>query len=231
MKLTRLFVALVFCTGIAGVGYSSDSILKEIEGMPLVYSDDFDRGAGRWEPTDVTAWRILMEKGNPVFSLFGASRYEPPVRSPLNIALIKDLWVSSFVLELKAKQTGREYGHRDLCFFYNWKDPSHFYYTHLASVADPHANSIFLVNAEPRVSIAKERTKGTKWIDGKYHTIRIVRKADDGSIKVFFDDLTKPVMVANDKTFTSGRIGVGSFDDTGNFDTVRVWGIEAEPPR
>ena len=27
-----------------------------------------------------------------------------------------------------------------------------------------------------------------------------------------------------DKTFTSGRIGIGSFDDTGDFDSVRLWG-------
>jgi hypothetical protein len=31
-------------------------------------------------------------------------------------------------------------------------------------------------------------------------------------------------MQATDKTFVWGQIGVGSFDDTGNFDDVRLWG-------
>jgi hypothetical protein len=31
-------------------------------------------------------------------------------------------------------------------------------------------------------------------------------------------------MTAIDKTFTKGQVGVGSFDDTGNFDQVLVYG-------
>jgi len=43
-------------------------------------------------------------------------------------------------------------------------------------------------------------------------------------IKTYFDDMTTPVMLAMDKTFLRGRIGIGSFDDTANFDDIRVWG-------
>ncbi len=211
--------------------FASGTVPPKVEGMPLIFSEDFENGADRWEPTDADAWKVTEDNGNHVYSLYGKSDYDPPVRSPLNYSLIKDLWVSDFVLELKAEQTGREYGHRDLCLFYNWQDPAHFYYTHIASRSDPHANSIFLVNNEPRVSIAKERNKGTKWIDDKYHTIRIVRKTDEGTIKVYFDDMSKPIMIAEDKTFTVGRIGVGSFDDTGNFDNIRIWGVKAKPPK
>ena len=92
----------------------------------------------------------------------------------------------------------------------------------MASVSDDHANSIFLVNNEPRVSIVKERTEGTAW-DNEYHTVRVVRDTASGRIEVYRDDMTKPIMVAEDKTFTSGRIGFGSFDDTGNVDDVRLW--------
>ncbi len=210
---------------------SSEKIAETLEGMPLVFAEDFEDGADRWEPTDPEAWKVTEEDGDHALSLYGKSDYNPPVRSPLNYTLIKDLWVSDFILEVKAEQTGREYGHRDLCFFYGWQDKAHFYYTHIASKADPHANSIFLVNNEPRVSIAKERNDGTQWIDDKYHTIRIVRKVKDGTIKVFFDDMSKPIMIAEDKTFQVGRIGLGSFDDTGNFDNVRIWGVKAEAPK
>jgi len=177
---------------------------------PLVFKTDFEDGSlDAWQPTDPKAWRIEQGNDGKVLSLFGKSNYQPPVRSPLNINLIKDVVVGSFVMELQMHSTTRDYGHRDLCLFFGHRDPSHFYYVHIANQSDPHANSIFLVNGEPRVSIAGTRTEGTKW---------------DQSWHVFFDDKTEPIMTAEDDHFKSGRIGVGSFDDTGQFDNISIRG-------
>ena len=70
------------------------------------------------------------------------------------------------------------------------------------------------------------RYPGTPWDDG-WHTVKIERRVSTGEIKVYFDDLTKPAMVASDKTFTSGPIGLGSFDDIGNFTDLKIWGVKA----
>jgi len=158
-----------------------------------------------------------------VLSLFRQSKYSPKVRSPLNINLAKDVVVGSFVLELKMLSTTRDYGHRDMCLFFGHQDSSHFYYVHIANQSDAHANSIFIVDDKPRVSIAQTRTEGTKW-DDKWHTVRLVRDVGKGTIEVFFDDRAEPIMTAVDKRFTWGRIGVGSFDDTGCYDDIRLWG-------
>jgi hypothetical protein len=83
------------------------------------------------------------------------------------------------------------------------------------------------VNDAPRVSIATERTDGTDW-GSAYQIVRIKRDATKGTIEVYFNDMDKPVMTAEDTHFTTGTIGVGSFDDVGNFDYVRVWGKKAE---
>jgi len=192
-------------------------------GMPLVFHEDFETGAERWTQTDAKAWRIVEEGGNRVYSQFQKSDYQPPVRSPLNMALVKDLRVGDFVLQARMKQTGDEYGHRDMCIFFGYQDPAHFYYVHIATKADAHANSIFIVNGEPRVSIATERTDGTDWGTG-YHDVRIVRNGSTGAIEVYYDDMDKPIMKARDDTFAAGRLGFGSFDDTGNIDDVVVWG-------
>jgi hypothetical protein len=202
-------------------------IPKEMNGLPLVFSEDFESGRDNWIETDPNAWKIVEEDGNHVFSNFQTSKYEPPVRSPLNIARIKDLNVSDFVIEVKMKQTGHEYGHRDQCIFFGYNDPSHFYYVHLATKADDHANSIFLVNGEPRISIAEERTDGTQWTDS-YHTIRIERDTTAGTVLVYFDDMTKPVMKTTNAVFVTGGIGFGSFDDVGNIDDVRIWGKKVD---
>lgn len=193
--------------------------------MPRLFRADFESGGLEgWEFTDKDAWKITDAGGDHVLDQHKASRYEPKVRSPLNIALMPGSDAGDFVLDLKVHSTGRDYGHRDVCLFFGHQDPSHFYYVHLGKQADPHAHSIFLVNGQPRVSIAEERTSGTPWTDG-WHRVRIVRKVSEGGlIEVYFDDMAKPIMVAHDKTFSHGRIGVGSFDDTGQFDEIQVWG-------
>jgi len=196
--------------------------------LPLVFESDFSADLTAWTMTDPEAWKIEKEDGDGKLSLHGKSDYEPPVRSPLNIARVKDLIVTDFVLDVDAKQTGREYGHRDLCFFFGYQDPSHFYYVHLATVADPHANSIFLVNGEPRVSIAEKRTDGTDWAEG-YHHIRIERDTEAGTIKVYFNNMEAPVMETTDRTFLHGEVGLGSFDDTGNFDNFKIHGTIKKP--
>lgn len=193
----------------------------------LLFEYDFEDKAklSDFEMTDPSAWRISKAEGNAALELFGASEYAPPVRSPRNIAFIKAHQFGDFVLEVKLAQTGREYGHRDMCLFWGMKDASNFYYVHMASKADPHAHNIFLVNDEPRVAIAEKTTDGIDWGEvGDWHTIRLERNMAEGQIRVYFDDLEAPIMMTTDKHFGAGYIGFGSFDDTGFIDDIKIWG-------
>jgi hypothetical protein len=178
--------------------------------------------------TDTNAWRVTKTNDTVALDLIKQSKYSPPFRSPVNMALIADKVFKDFVMEVNLMQTGKEYGHRDMCLFYGVQNPSHFYYTHIATAADDHAHNIFIVNDAPRTKIATETTKGVNWGLGIWHKIRIERKVSDGSIKVFYDDMTKPIMLAQDKTFDSGYIGFGSFDDTGMIDNIRIWAPSVE---
>lgn len=200
----------------------------------LLYEQDFDQPEAlqSFQMTDRKAWKFAAEKdGGGAMELAQQSKYEPSVRSPVNIALIKDKAFGDFVLEVNLKQTGREYGHRDMCLFFGFQDPSHFYYTHIATKADPHAHNIFIVNGEPRANIARKTTDGVNWGLEVWHQVRLERKLADGSIKVFFDDMSEPIMIAEDKTFGAGPIGFGSFDDTGKVDHIRIWGPSVEKPK
>lgn len=199
--------------------------------MPELASFSFESGDLKaLSFTDPKAWKVTDDGGNHVLDQHQASKYKPKVRSPFNIALLPDLDVESFVMDLKVRSTGRDYGHRDICLFFGYQDPSHFYYSHLGKQADPHAHSIFLVNDEPRVSIARDRTQGTPWTD-EWHHVRVERDVKTGRIAVYFDDMDKPVMSARDDHFTHGRLGVGSFDDTAQFDDIRVWGQTHSPKK
>lgn len=205
---------------------------KTLHGLPLLLVEDFDDGkADGWEPTDASAWRVEKQDGNFVYSQFKKrSNFRPPVRSPFNRSLRKDLIVGSFVLDVRLQSTHPDYGHRDLCLFFGYQDDAHLYYVHLGKKADAHANQIFIVNGKPRTKISRTSTPGTNW-DDNWHHARIVRDVKTGRIAVYFDDMKKPVMTARDRTFTWGRIGVGSFDDTGHFDHILLYGEKVKPKK
>jgi hypothetical protein len=201
----------------------------KVRDLPLVFSDDFEKGATRWEPTDPKGWKVIDTKAGKAFSQFQKnSAYRPPFRSPLHVALVKEVSVSDFVLDARCQSTVKDYAHRDMCLFFGYQDPSHFYYVHLGKKTDDHANQIFIVNNADRKKISTKTTPGTNW-DDAWHHVRVVRKVEDGTIEVFYDDMKTPVMTAKDRTFTRGRVGVGSFDDTGNWDYVKLWGTKAGP--
>lgn len=197
--------------------------VETCNGLPLIFKDDFENGASSWETTDDTAWSLHDNEGGKAFGLNRrTSDYQPPVRSPHNIALIKDVEVADFVIKLKVKSTKDTGGHRDCCIFFNYQDPSHFYYVHLGARPDPNSGQIMVVNGKPRVAITKN-TNPTPW-DDNYHDVKVVRNTEDGTIEIYFDDMDTPYMKAVDKTFGKGRIGIGSFDDMNDFDDVKLYG-------
>jgi hypothetical protein len=157
------------------------------------------------------------------------SQYQPPVRSPVNIALLADRQFGDFILEVDLLQTGREYGHRDMCLFFGLQNPQQFYYVHIATQADPNAHNVFIVNEAPRKNFATKTTEGVNWGLEIWHRVRLERSVKSGTIKVYFDDLEQPIMEAQDTTFGVGHLGFGSFDDTGKVKNIRIWTPKDEP--
>ena len=199
-------------------------------GFPLAYEQDFENPASMngFVFSDPESWFLTGGKGGGRSLEFaGKGNYQPRVSSPHSLGLIADYTFGDFVLEAEVMQTGREYGHRDLCIFFNFVDSAQFYYVNLASQADPNAHNVFIVNDAPRCNIAEQTTDGVQWIDGYWHHIRIERKTGEGTIKVFFDDMNNPVMIASDKTFNNGYLGFGSFDDSGKVDNIKIWSSDA----
>ncbi|GGF20486.1 hypothetical protein [Echinicola rosea] len=195
----------------------------------LIYEQSFSEKEAieDFEMTDPEAWSLTTEKTGYALAISQQSNYTPPFRSPFNIAIVKGFSVGSFILEAELQQTGKEYGHRDLCIFFGMEDPANFYYTHIATAPDPHAHNIFLVHNAPRVAIGKKINNGIDWgSTEQWHKVKVVRNLKDHSIKVYFDDMTTPIMETNDHHFDYGQIGFGTFDDIGRFDSIKIWAPE-----
>lgn len=217
---TRL-LALVFVIMYSPAAWSQAE--QESQGMPLVFSEDFQSGREKWETTDDKSWELFDEAGKKSFGLNKRiSDYQPKVRSPHNIALIKGVQLSDFVLIFKVRSTKDTGSHRDCCAFFCHQDSEHFYYAHLGAKPDPASGQVMIVNNAPRRPLTDNKHE-VPW-DDAWHTVKVVRHSETGSIQVFFDDMKNPHMTAIDKSFKKGRLGIGSFDDMNAFDDVRLYG-------
>lgn len=209
------------------------------EDYHLVYHQDFEEESplDDFAFSDEAAWKLVESSGDHTLALTQDSDYDPPVRSPRNFALIRGLEFDSFVLEAQVMYTGRDYGHADLCLFFGFRDPSHYYYTHIGKSQDPHAHQIFIVDGEPRTKITdRSRTDGFPWEKGRWEKVRVVRDGSTGKIEVYVRDMDEPILETTDSRFGSGRVGFGTFDDRGRINNIHVWAkaedvrkVEANP--
>lgn len=237
-KLNRILALLSSLPLLFSTTYSGGAADKNQgipEGYELQYQQDFKSGDALkdFRFTDPKAWRLSRDGANTSLELFGKSKYNPKHRSPFNIALLADKAFGDFVLDVELMSTIKPYAHQDMCLFFGFEATNRFYYTHIAVKPDPikaesHAHDIFIVNDAPRLAIAKEVSNGVTWGDNVWHKVRVERKQSTGVIKVYYDDLSKPIMTGEDKTFGSGYIGFGSFDDTGKIDNIKIYSPKVE---
>ncbi len=122
--LVRPLAGLAVLIALPGAIAAADDDARPIADLPEVARFTFeDASLGGWTFTDNDAWRLTeLPGGGHALEQHKASEYEPKVRSPFNIALAPDVDVSDFVMTLKVKSTGRDYGHRDVCLFFDYQD-------------------------------------------------------------------------------------------------------------
>ncbi len=227
--MRKPFRRLMILSSLATLLPMAGILRAEDDGVPIVardapkivFEDDFESGLDHWEILDPATWKLAERDGNHTLEITEReSAYAPPVRSPLHVALIKNLDLANFDITFRVRSTKDTGNHRDCCVFFAYQDDQHFYYVHLGARPDPHSGQIMVVDEAPRLALTQNK-KRTPW-DDEWHQVRLVRDADRGSIDVYFDDMKTPHMHANDKRFKSGRIGIGSFDDMNEFDDVVV---------
>jgi len=185
----------------------------------LSIQDDFNSGSlNAWETPFSEDWEILTE-GSLHYLHMKRSRPPGVPRRPLQFARLKGVKAGSFTLNVKVR---REAG--SMIIVFNYVDTLHFYYVHLSK--DPGAqiavhNGIFIVDGGERRRIAGLDASAAL-PDRSWHDVRVVRNVSSGSIQAFLDKQTTPRFSVIDHSFTSGQVGVGSFDETGDFADFRL---------
>ena len=220
MRITRrnVFLPGLFFT-VAAISILLTAIKARPASGEINFHDDFSSGGlDAWQFPFPEDWRVKKE--GPVYFLHMLRNREPLVpRRPQQFARIKNTSVGSFTLETRLRREGRS-----LLIAFNYIDTLHFYYTHLSvdtgAKVDVH-NGIFIVNGAARRRIAGLEA-APALPDMNWHKVRVERDVDSGSIKVFVDDESQPRFSVTDTTFKCGQVGLGSFDETGDFTDVKL---------
>ena len=149
---------------------------------------------------------------------------EGPIRRPAAMAIARSDPFTDFTFDVDVRSTAPvDLAVRDVLLIFGYQSPTRFYYVHLAAKTDAVHNGIFVVNQVDRKRL-DEPTSTARLTDQAWHHLKLERSTTSGSIRVFFDNAATPMLSVSDKTITSGRIGVGSFDETGEFRNFVVTG-------
>ena len=199
----------------------------------------------QWWATDSRAWKVVRQGKEGYLSLYRQSEFAPamlepgkklgepqkppvPMVAPQNYVLLPEVMVTSFQLDLMVRSTSPESPRRDLVIVFGYQSRIAYYYAHLCDQPGDSSHGIYVVDGDHRRPITKQRNAGIVWGTG-WHHVRVVRPwRGGGAIMVYFDDMSAPVMTAADLRFDLGRVGVGSFNDLGDFDSITLKAIARE---
>ncbi len=160
---------------------------------------------------------LLKQKGEPVAG-------QP--RRPTKFALVNSEPFAKVVLEAEIKPNGRS-----LIIVYGWQDENHYDYAHISSDAAAKQNvhnGIFHVFGGERVRISP--LDGPPSFEANDWTpVKLVFDGETGRCSVEVNGKGNPSLEAVDLSLRWGRVGFGSFNETGNFRNVKITGEMRRP--
>jgi len=170
-------------------------------------------GSGVWE---ISGGKLVLTKaGVPA----------GPIRRPAALAILKSALLTGVSVHVELRSTAPpELAVRDLDLVVGYESPSRFYYVHLSGVTNDAHNGIFLVADADRRRI-DSGTAPPQLKDQAWHRMRLEREPSTGRIAVYVDGSKTAAMAAVDTTIRAGRVGFGSFDDTGEFRKILISGF------
>lgn len=174
-----------------------------------------------WSVPNPADWQIDADNGSPVLRL--KTGKEPPAsgpRRPQQFAIAQTPPFSDLIVEADVKPLGKS-----LMIVFAYRDPAHFDYAHLsldAATAQPHHNGIFHVYGGERVRISSEAGPAAFTTESAWHHVVLTHDGKTGEVNVSVDGKPVQALHANDVSLLSGRVGLGSFDETAEFKNVRI---------
>ena len=213
MKSFRLLSAVCLFLAVASTYHAQQSISlrPKLKGPGALAEWSLD-GSGAWT---IAEGKLILER---------AGKPTGPIRRPAALAILKMDSLRKVTLKAEVRSTApQDVIRRDLNLIFGYESPSRFYYVHLSGITDDVHHGIFLVADADRRRI--DDGKGQPQLkDQNWHSVRLERDGATGRIEIYVDGSEAPVLAASDTTIRAGRVGLGSFDDTGEFRNIEITG-------
>jgi hypothetical protein len=228
VRLCALALVLVLAQFIAPTAHAADQVEAAAKARDCTSGRTTVRNtnaATSWAPVTPAKWQF---PGDQVI-LAEAGEARPGPRRPFEYAVLTAGTAYGDVrIDAEVRiDTPVEITNRDVIIVFDHQSDTKFSYAHLSqdNTIYPH-NGIFVVNDADRLRI-DDQWNGTTGAppaitDTAWHHVRVVRCASTGEIAVYVDGSKRPLMTAVDTTLASGRVGFGSFDNTGRLRGLRV---------
>ncbi len=176
----------------------------------------------QWAVFNSSDWKIADQNGTPILQLLTPREPLPGPRRPMQFALAQtpDFSRVRVSLDLRPRR-------RSLIVVFAYRDAAHFDYAHLSTdtgLKQPVHNGIFHVFGGERVRISSQAgpaafPETNRW----YHAV-LDFDGHTGVVGVSVDGRAVPALHAVDLSLSSGKVGLGSFDEVGDFRNVRITG-------
>ena len=150
-------------------------------------------------------------------------KHEPgKPRRPKQFALLVEGPYSSFTLEVDVKRNGKS-----LILVFAHQDDDHFNYAHI-SVDDPAKqnvhNGVFHVFGGDRVRISPLDGGPGLLPAAEWTPVKLVWDGKTGEVVCYANGKTSGALRAVDLSLKQGRVGLGSFNETGSFRNLKITG-------
>ncbi len=180
----------------------------------------------KWSVRVAGDWKVEQEGGVPALRLAVHRGPLPGPRRPIQFALAETPPLSRVTLDADVMPLGKS-----LMLVFAYRDEAHFDYAHLSvdtGTQQPVHNGIFHVYGGERVRISSPQGPAAFPENNRWYHARLSYDAHSGEVRVTVDGKPVPALHAVDLSLGSGKVGLGSFDETAVFRNVKIQSTSAE---
>lgn len=212
-----------------GMRFFAAFLFAALTSAGLSAEDRLEAFGHQWQVQAASDWAVIQEDGETVLRLLKSG--EPGVpRRPTKFAMAETPPFSQVTVECEMRRMGRS-----LIIVYAWQDKDHWNYAHISSdqarKVNVH-NGMFHIFGGERVRISSlegpdslaQKQPGADWAK-----VKLVFDGSSGRTSVQVDGRTNSSLEAVDLSLPYGRVGLGSFNETGDFRRVKINGKPYSP--
>ena len=195
-------------------------VLLMTAGCALFGAGTFVVFGDRWEVFDRSDWMIATQNGVQVLSLNRPRAPLPAPRRPMQFAIAQTPPFDRVNMQLDMRPRGRS-----LIIVFAYRDPAHFDYVHLSTdtgMQQPVHNGVFHVFGGERVRISSQAGPAAFEQTNRWYRVSFEYTGENGTVHVSVNGRDIPALRAVDLSLSSGQIGLGSFDEVGDFRNLNI---------